>query len=1041
MRRRESRPSPGTCCILLTILLAAGPAVAQRPSIATFDVGSGLPSAEIFDLEQDSSGRLWILSRAGLTVYDGHTFTPFESPDETHGSAVAALEVDARGRLWALTTTVSGWLVSYLQRPLGGIEGGDLKGPAWHNLPRSSFRHVGLIAALAVVPGGDHDFVAVASLRGELSVWDGGKWVRLALESAPYGQIHSMAVAGDRVFLGTSRGLHTVQAAEPDAPARFGEDRLRGEIIGVESEGEGLWLLGPRWLGTLQRNHLTVVAEGFDLDTSSGGAIVADQAGGVWFGNVKRALFLDPVDQRVRRLMRRNGLAGDGMSALLRDRESHIWIGSLRGLSEIYSQRFLSFDQDQGLLEDEVSAIIEAAPGQFILGHDTGLTFLDEGDGVRPLAFERPASGPANSFRVLDTAIDDEGTVWLAANSKGLLRLTAGEDPRSVKLPSELRIFSVEFGSDGKLWALSPKAILVRGGSGFSRVDPGIELDGAMRWLTAAPGGRLYVATAEGVLWHEAGDWRRVRGPVATADNIYQVFIEPSGEVLAGTKGGLYQLTGSELTAVRRGELAISRPVYFILRDRRRRMWFGTDDGALVWDGKRLRHLTVRHGLAGRETNRGAGYVDHRGRVWIGTDRGVSVYQEPYDVERTAAPSVEIRALEVVGRPWPMDGDVRLAHHQNTLMFHVETVTFSREEVVHYRYRLDGFDADWLGPAPLPGGEVRYTNLPPGGYRFHVSAGWPGGPWSSEAVSSTIVIVPPVWRRLWFLALVAVGLTSSIFGVFNLKTRAIRSRSQELESLNARLNEIIGDHERTQVEKERLIEDLAAKNFELERFTYTASHDLKTPLVTIRGFLGLLRKDAAAGDAEQMDRDIDQIGAAAEKMGRLLDELLELSRIGRVIQPSESVSLSDLAREAAGLAAGSIAESGAVIEIAADLPVISGDRGRLLEVLQNLIENAVKYLGEQPAPRIEVGVRDGDDGPVVFVRDNGIGIDPRYHEKVFGLFERLDHRDEGTGIGLALAKRIVEFHGGHLWVESEGLGHGSTFCFTLPSRTSPGSEA
>ncbi len=119
------------------------------------------------------------------------------------------------------------------------------------------------------------------------------------------------------------------------------------------------------------------------------------------------------------------------------------------------------------------------------------------------------------------------------------------------------------------------------------------------------------------------------------------------------------------------------------------------------------------------------------------------------------------------------------------------------------------------------------------------------------------------------------------------------------------------------------------------------------------------------------------------------------------------------------------------------MPVVYGDRVRLLEVLQNLIDNAVTYRGDQPAPHIAISGKEEGQEVVCSVRDNGIGIDPRYHEKVFGLFERLDNnRTEGTGIGLALAKGIVEVHGGRIWVESDGPGHGSTFCFTLPKRPS-----
>ncbi|MFB0515894.1 MAG: ATP-binding protein [Candidatus Neomarinimicrobiota bacterium] len=253
--------------------------------------------------------------------------------------------------------------------------------------------------------------------------------------------------------------------------------------------------------------------------------------------------------------------------------------------------------------------------------------------------------------------------------------------------------------------------------------------------------------------------------------------------------------------------------------------------------------------------------------------------------------------------------------------------------------------------------------------------------------------------------------------------------------LSARLQRDRHEEERKRAEAEReaSIAELEAKNTELERFTYTISHDLRSPLVTIKGFLDFLEEDAAKGNIEEVKEDIMHIATAADKMNSLLTELLELSRIGRFIGFPEEFSFGELAQEVVKLLAGLIVKRGVQTEIAPDLPVIYADRTRIFQVLKNLVENAVMFMGDQPQPVVEIGCRKEAEGQVFFVRDNGIGIDPSNHERVFDLFYKLDTKSEGTGLGLYLAKRIVEVHGGHIWVESEGLGRGSTFCFTIPS--------
>jgi signal transduction histidine kinase len=243
------------------------------------------------------------------------------------------------------------------------------------------------------------------------------------------------------------------------------------------------------------------------------------------------------------------------------------------------------------------------------------------------------------------------------------------------------------------------------------------------------------------------------------------------------------------------------------------------------------------------------------------------------------------------------------------------------------------------------------------------------------------------------------------------------------------------ERKQAEEERQRLIAELEAKNAELERFTYTVSHDLKSPLITIRGFADYLQRDLETGNIERVRQDLNRITQSAEKMQELLQDLLELSRVGRMANPPDAISFGIVVEEALAAVQGILQAKKAEIGLQGEMPTIYGDRIRLVEVMQNLFENAIKFMGDQPAPYIQVGVQENtvNGMPVFYVRDNGMGIEAQFQEKIFGLFEKLDGSGEGTGIGLALVKRIIEVHGGTIWVESEGVGKGSTFYFTLPT--------
>jgi signal transduction histidine kinase len=246
--------------------------------------------------------------------------------------------------------------------------------------------------------------------------------------------------------------------------------------------------------------------------------------------------------------------------------------------------------------------------------------------------------------------------------------------------------------------------------------------------------------------------------------------------------------------------------------------------------------------------------------------------------------------------------------------------------------------------------------------------------------------------------------------------------------------EIRRAHRQAEAERINLTASLEVVNTELERFLYTAFHDLRSPLVTIQGFLGMLNHDLQAGRQDKIQSYVERISGAASKMDTLLSGLLKLAKVGHVIHPFEDVNLLQLTQEILKGMEEKLHSRNITVMLSPDLPTVQGDRIQLGEVLENLIENAAKYTADQPHPVIEIGTRKHAGQQIIFVKDNGQGIDLLYQERIFNLFEKLDPLGEGPGIGLALVKRIIDMHGGNIWVESEGEGHGSVFCFTIGDR-------
>ena len=263
------------------------------------------------------------------------------------------------------------------------------------------------------------------------------------------------------------------------------------------------------------------------------------------------------------------------------------------------------------------------------------------------------------------------------------------------------------------------------------------------------------------------------------------------------------------------------------------------------------------------------------------------------------------------------------------------------------------------------------------------------------------------------------------FDVSELK-RAEQVIRQSRDELEKRVEERTGELKASNAE-------LARSNQELEHFAYVASHDLQEPLRTIINFTELLAKRYKGSLDQKADGYIKFIVDSAKQMQMLISDLLAYSRVGTRPKPFAAVSTDSLVKGVLQSLHRAITDSGATITCDR-LPTVAGDDLQLTVLFQNLIGNAIKFRGADP-PEIRISAKRKGDIWIFSVRDNGIGIDPRHHERIFILFQRLHTHDEyeGTGIGLALCKKIVERHGGQIWLESEP-GRGSTFFFTISGR-------
>jgi ligand-binding sensor domain-containing protein/signal transduction histidine kinase len=1039
-------------------------------------VENGLSQTTVWTVVQDSRGFIWMGTEEGLNRHDGYRFKIFEHAPEDPRS-LAELEVhslceDSAGELWIGTAG-------------GGLDRFDRADESFHHHRHDPANPTSL----------SNNHILSLGLDSAGQLWVGtedglnlrrtdGTFERFLVDlpsSTPSEPTKVWKIHGDRaggLWLGTNHGLYyrdpVTSQFQNFIRHTANPHSLPSNMVYAVAEGpeRQLWVGTEAGLCRFDSTRGLCAATSNDPENASDwpqgtvNTLYFDRAGELWVGTLTSGLYRkspqaeefqsyrhDPADP--------HSLNDDSIVSLYEDRSGTLWLGTYVGVNKYDHTRaaFTTYRHRPGqavsLSSNSAWALHQSRNGELWVGtYNHGLNRFDRERHSVTIYSPNPDDPQALPDGAVNALWEDRtGFLWVGTWG-GLARfdpvnetfLTWKHDPTDPTSLANDLVSALLEDRQGRLWVGTYDGVqyLDRKSGHFHRSEDFPEIP--IHVLFEDHFGVLWAGSDRGPLFYRppTNNFAAFKPSRSVPVKVVSIHEDLAGHLWMGTLGrGLYHFDLDRHPVARYGKAQglPNSSVLGILPDEEGHLWLSTNRGLVRFDpdAETFELFDADDGLQSSVFSSNSSLLGQGGELFFGGVQGLNAFH-PAEVERNPHPPVvALTDFQLFDRSVPLQSadarsplkrpisDTRklvLTHRDYVFSLEFAALHFKSPRKNRYAYRLRGFDAEWI-ETNSQRRSVRYSNLAPGGYIFQVKASNADGVWSEDSVDLHITVLPPPWKTWWAYLLYSAITTLILFASWRSSALLKQSLERLVEERTARIEE--------------LNTELKARNGELEGFTYTVSHDLKSPLITIQGFLGLLRQDLIDGNSERVEHDCSRISQAATNMQQLLNDLLELSRIGRLTNQPKQVSFDELIQETLELLTGPLAERGVSVCVETGLPTVFGDRLRLREVIQNLLENAIKYLGDQPTPRIKVGVELRQGESAFFIRDNGIGISSEHQERIFGLFQQLNPKNEGTGIGLALVRRIVEFHGGRVWAESQGLGRGTTFLFTLqgPPKASP----
>lgn len=998
-----------------------------------------LPQNTVRAIVQDRQGYLWLGTQDGLVRFDGVAFAVLDEQNTPglRSSDIRALAADEQGRLWVGTR--SGGLHIHAE---GRLEPSD-------------------------APLEADEFVTCLLRSRDDSIWIGtrsGTIVRA--EGSAYSIFGPEHGLPGRPILALHQDHEgTVWASAVGAGLlRFDGDRfsshsataLAGEtIVSLASDSSG-----RLWIGTLSSGafrldpHRPESAEQIaGTEQAAVMALAVDRDGNAWIGSSRFGL-LRWYAGRGDRLDTNGGLSKNSVLALLEDREGNLWVGTEGGgVNRLRDASFRTFGPAEGLSARNVWNVLEDRTGSMWIGTDSGGLNRLTPQGFTPMG----ALSELSTDGVVMMFEDSTGELWVTTQNHGLGRVRNGAfEPVTLTAEAQAAtILDMAQDAQGELWMAARRGVFRWQNDRALPFEAQPDLMDDRPWLvTRGPGAQILIGTDGEGLKILHGETLTTVGPAQglPVKTISSLHTDREGTIWIGTYGGgLARYRDGNLAVFRSRDGLLDDVIFAILEDELGNLWMSCNKGIFrvaksdleAFASGRAKSIPSRNfgasdGMREAECNgvlQPSGWKSRNGQLWFPTIDGVVSVDPQRLVTNPIPPSLVIERADVDGRQIDPTTEPTLSASAKRLEITYTGLSFFDPDKVRFRYRLEGYDQDWLPVTSER--KATYTNLPPGRrYRFHLTAANSDGIWSDESAGFAFAIEPRFYQRPWVLVGMAVLLGLLSWSAFRLRVRQLVRRTQQLETQVAeRTAEVVAQRDQLRSANDQLTR---LNQFKSE-FLGIAAHDLKNPLSVIYGYAGLMI--SKGGNDPSLVRTARRIAASANQMLNIVSDLLDTTAIdsGKLRFEPQLTDLGELVTNVLESHRVAAADRQIAIHFHEEGDVTAAvDQEKMTRAVQNLVSNAIRYT--RPNTRIDVsvlGTGSSEDPRVrITVRDEGPGMTQEQIAQIFERFVRLAAKHNlptpSTGLGLSIVKQFVEIHGGNVWVESS-VGQGSAFHIEVPA--------